>query len=497
MRYRTWPWLGIVGLAVIWRTIYAYWTPIIDRYLVPPGDDPAFHLAQIDRILHGQVSLVRAGYPMGFHLLAAGLARLFGLDPLSAIRLIPPSLLIIPVGVIFVVGWRLFRSPAAGAIAAAAWAFLALAPIRSFGDGNYPDLLADSVFLPWAMLALYEFCQSRSIRRLINLLIPVCLILLTHHLTFIQFLLISLPISFWTLGGRLKDPTSRKPTMYKLLAGLGLIVITAFLAWPAYGPTLLVPYIAALRVSGSLATILRPYSTPPNLATILQIHNPTFIILGVIGLFVFWWLERELPVKIFLLGWIGVLVVLSVTPVFGLPGRFVRELALPLALLVGYFPVALASRFPSRTAWIILAVVITAVFAIDWAASFHRPYALPDPFGPLIRVQHDEEAGIALLDRLTPAGGTILANNSDPYLVYLVHHPVVTVNNPQDVAQVIALQPIAIVYVGARPPLTPANVYPYFQNFTATAAALRQIPGLVPIASLPSGTRLYRSATQD
>ncbi len=492
MRSRQWPWFLIVGLAFIWRAVYAYWTPLVNRYLVPPGDDPIYHLNRIDGLLHGQFELFHDGYPLGFHLLTAMIARVSGMDSLTAIRLVPPLLLIIPVLVIFFVGRRLFGSNAVGAIAAAAWSFLALAPIRSFGDGNYPNLLADSIFLPWAMLALYQFCTERTAVRLVGLLAPVGLIVLTHHLTFVHFIVAALPLVLFTLHGRLRDQSARRRTLRNLFIGVAVLLVAGIAAWPVYGPPLLLPYLAALVRHGSLESILGPFSASPTLGTFLEVHTPLFLLLGCVGVAALWLTHQSKELKVFLLGWTGMLVLLSITPVFGLPGRFLRELAEPLALLIGYFPVALWQQMRTGVGRTIFVILIAGLFVADWAYSFQRPYALPDPFGPLIRVQHDEEPALTTLEIVTPPNGTILANNSNPYLGYLVKRKVIVVDNPLDVTQITMLQPISTVYVGARPPLTPESSYPYFRNFDTTAAALEQIPGLILGQALESGTKIYR-----
>lgn len=488
---RQWPWFTLLGLAVLWRAIYAYWTPLVNRYLVPPGDDPAFHLDQVDRILHGNVSFFHDGYPLGFHLVTAAAAKLFGMDSLTAIRLVPPILLVIPVVVMFIVGRRLFGSVAVGAIAAAAWSFLALAPSRAFGDGNYPNLLAGSIFLPWAMLAFYEFCRERTWKNLLLLIVPTGLIFFTHHLTLIFFLIASLPLGLATLVYRFKKAGGRLKLVGKLIAAAAALALVGAGVWHIYAP-LALPYWQALLRDHSLGSILGPYSTPPSFAEFLDVHTPFFLFLGFVGAVALAITHRSRQLKLLMFGWLGMLLLLSITPVFGLPGRFLRELAVPLALLIGYFPVAFFQQIRTDAGRLLLVLLVAGLFVGDWLYSFHRPYALPDPFGPLVRVQHDEEPALTTLDIITPPGGVILANNSDPYLGYLVHRKVIVVSNPLDVGQILASQPVTTVYVGARPPLTPDNVYPYFENFDATTAALTALPGLVPAEVLGSGTRVYR-----
>jgi len=485
------PWLLLVLAALAWRIIYAYWTPLVNRYVVPPGDDPAFHLPRIADNLAGHWGLLENGYPLGFHFVTALVAKIANWDALTAIRLVGPALLVLPIPILYFVGKRLFSSAAAGAFAAAAWAFLALAPVRAYGDGNYPNMLAGGVLLPLGLLFLLGSIRKPNRKTIISTVVIFVAIAFIHHLTFAYSIVLALPLLLWWSWQILTHP-ERKGNRPLILAG-AVVVATGLglLLWPFYKP-LLLPFLETLRTQGTLASFFGAQSTPITWQGLLEVHNPFFLMLGLAGGFLILVSNLERPIKVLLTGWIGLLWLLSTTSVFGLPERFARELAVPLALAAGYF---LSFFFQQAKTWpgrlIFLALPLLLIFS-DWRASFQRPFALPDPYKPLIRVQHEEEFALAALRDAVPPGTTILANNSNPYLPFLVQEKVIIVPHPDQVTSLIASQPISLLYIGSRPPLTPEDIYPFYVSFDAIREQMMATPNKEKIAELPSGTEIYR-----
>lgn len=487
-------WYLLVLAAVAWRTIYAYWTPLVNKYVVPPGDDPAFHVAKISDLLAGHWQILANGYPLGWHLMTAVIAKLFSWDALTAVRLIGPLLLVLPVPILIFVGARLFNRLSAGIFAAVIWTFLALAPIRAYGDGNYPNLLAGSVLVPLALLALALLSQRSTWHRLILLSVSFGSIALVHHLSLIYVLCGAIPLFLWWSVKTLRTP--HVPRARLVLAGSVVILAAlAAVSWPYYKP-LLLPFIEILRSQGSLAATFGSISAPITWGKLLEVHNPLLVALGLAGLFLVLISPLHKSVKILFAGWVGLLWLLSATSIFGLPERFVRELAIPLSLTAGFFLAYFIERPSSLLGKTALFALAMGLLVLDWQQSFNRPFALPDPYKPLIRVQHEEEFALATLRSVSSPSTTILTNNSNPYLPYLVDARVLIAISPTDVDNKVASERVDLLFIGSRPPLVQEDIYPFYAGFEAITQRMLAIPGKELVEKLPSGTEIYRVKTK-
>jgi|GEM_PF-3427437 len=492
---RQWSWwYFLVLVALAWRAIYAYWTPLVNKYVVPPGDDGPFHIAEVAGILAGKIHLFDESYPLGFHLITAAIARIAHWDALTAVLYVTPLLLILPIPALFWVGKRLFDSPAAGAFAAILWGFLALAPLRSFGNGNYPNLLVGSLFVPVALTLLVQIFRDWPTYKKSHVLTTtgtIVLIPLFHHLSALYFAMAAFPLLLWQVVSGLLHPATRKSALW--LGGVSLLLVIGLtLALRAYYGPLLERFTDSIRSSGSLAPLFGPLARPIPFREFLQIHSPVFIGIGLIGFLTLLFSRLDRSVKVLFVGWIGLLWVTSISSFFGDPGRFVRELAIPFALTGGYLIAFLIEWAQKGTNRLVVPLLLLGLIMYDFIQSFRRPFALPEPFQPLIRVQHEEEFALPVLPLVTPPDGVILANNSNFYLPYLVDRKVIVATHPKDVAAALATEKVTTLFIGSRPPLTPEDVYTMFAYFDEIREALLAVPDKELVEQLPSGTEVYR-----
>ncbi len=485
------PWLIVVAAVTIWRIIYAYWTPVVHHYVVPPGDDAAFHIAQVSNALSGHIALfTESGYPLGFHNIVASLAYLFHQNAITAIIWIGPALLVIPIPVLYFAGKRLFGSTIVGAAAAASWGVLALAPVRAFGDGNYPNLVGGSILLPFAVAAIYQFVVSKKTwRRAIPPIVLAIAIALTHHLSFIYLIVATFPWLILTVIDNLLHPHTRRATLRYMAVTASVAVLLAVILGVVFG-RLLAPYATAL-VQNNLVGIFGRESKPLDLAGFLEIHNPFFVILGLISALVLMLSKTARSLKLLVVTWLLTLIALSLVPTFGLPGRFAREAAIPLALCVGFLFDWLWHFLKPKRLQPLVPITLVSMLVASSVFATYRPFALPDPFLALIRVPHEEEPSLAGLDRVTPEGGVILANNSDPFIHFLVHHPVVVLNSQYNVGEYLQMYHITTVYIGPKPALTDDS-YPYYRTYDEITSAIEKAPGLTLLQQLKTGSRIYR-----
>ncbi len=482
------PWIILVVVALLWRVVYAYWTPILEQYIVPPGDDAVFHITAINNLMQGHLTLFSGTYPLGFHYIIAILATLLGISALQAVIWLTPALLVIPILVIYFVGSRLFKSDAAGAIASASWAFLALGPVRALGDGNYVNLLASSILLPLAVLSIYNAVQAPKLKRYLLAVLMVGLIAITHHLTLVYLLVIIMPSLTLILFEKIWSTRHSRQSWRTVFAIVGIAFAILTLLYVFYR-TMLGPYLSNLWQGQSLAQAFGTDNKSLDLIKILEINNAALIVLGLVGLIALMLSRSNRHLKLIMASWVLILIAISTAPYLALQGRFARELAVPCALLVGFLGAAFVRLATRHKATAGAVFIIVLVFSIDLLASFSRPFTLPNPFSALMRVDHTEETAIKKLRTISNPSTIILSANSNPFLPLLVDANIIVPPVAGDLVDILR-QPIDIVYIGARPALT--EIYPYYQNYDEISQALRAIPKLELVEQFANGSAIYR-----
>ncbi len=483
------PWLILVFGAVIWQLIYVYWTPVVERYMVPPGDDAAVHIQGITELLSGQWSLFGAnGYPHGFHIVMALIAKLTGLSALLSVLWFTPLLLVAPIFVIYYVGKKLFDNALVGAVAAGAWVFIALAPIRAFGDGNYPNLVASSILMPLCLLWLYRLTSAPSLKKTVPVVISLVLLALVHHLTLVYLIAVTVPWLIITTAEKAWELRHQKGAVRIVMTGLLIMVFAMGVFWFLYGK-ILAPYIAVVKAGGNLAHYLGGDSSTLSILQILEINHPVLIILGLVGLLALMLSRLERSLKLLFASWILVLFALGAVPIVGLPGRFVRELAIPCSLLIGYLALFLYQHsIPKVRDWLIPLFVVVVLGAV-WLDNFAQPFALPDPFKPLMRMQHEEEPAIPVLQNFPTE--TVIATNSNPFLPYLlVNKRVIIIRDPGEVSGAVKNYPTALLYLAKQPPLSEG--YPFFALAPQIFITLDAVPSKKLIQTLANGSKVYQ-----
>jgi len=106
-----------------------------------------------------------------------------------------------------------------------------------------------------------------------------------------------------------------------------------------------------------------------------------------------------------------------------------------------------------------------------------------------MRMQHSEEAAIPLLQRAIP--NTVIANNSNPFLPFLLHDKkVVIIHNPPEIGQYFQAYPGALVYVAKQPPLS--ETYPFFAEYSQISDSMTAYPHKQLLYTLDNGSRIYQ-----
>lgn len=392
---------ALLAAAVLW----SYWPQLAGQFPVPVGGDSAAHVAIAAAFLRGGFGAVGFGYPPLLHIAVALAARLAGLSLPAAFAWSAPLLLLAAAAVAAWLTWRWLRSWPAAIAAAALLTFVSLQPFQIWQDGGLPDVLAGSVFLPVGLWYLSEAVRrpAGSIRGpVLAYGLMAVLVVLTHHLTTLTFLCLSLAylavVAAWQrLAGR---PLSAGT---KLVGGvlLALCVGALFLlpGQPALQLTKaavsLTPAFPFVHFLGGLdsASALIPLGQLPDAVGLLPGWG------GLLGLCLLW-LDKTQPAerKALFTVWIVVLVVLSQLPALRFPVRFARELGVPLAVLAGYAGLRLTqlARPELRRAGL---VVVALLFVQGMGVKATKLQALGDT---VEFTAYDRAASLYLAPRLGP-----------------------------------------------------------------------------------------------
>lgn len=476
--------IAILAIVVLWRAIYAYWTPVVNNIPVPPGDDVAFHMERVAANLAGDYHLFYREYPLGYHWFIATVARLLGLDAVTALTYLSPLLLVLPILPIFLLGKRLF-SPQAGLIAVLAWVGLAHSPLFAYGDGSQANVFGATFLLPLAVYAVFAATERTNPKTIAWALAACAIIPFVHHLSVLFTLAALAPLLLYRLWQSFA--TASTPTKRRLVLSILLLsgVCLAFWLWTPYGDS--------LRRIERLA-----FGGVPNIDTILTIHHAWFFYLGLIGIAAIS-LSRSIRVEVKLLvaGWFLAIWAIGHSAITPFPERFLRELTIPLALGAGYLGALLAARLPGRTG---LPVVTLALLVLcGWRFSVHygHSFGFPEPFGYIARVRPETLETIGFIRRTQDPRAHIIANNGNFFLPLLLENPVDVAQDPSGLFRSIRSVKPELLYVGPLPPHVAEATGPqHFHHYSEITQILREMPGYSRIYTGTDGTELYARTSE-
>jgi len=333
-----WGWIivGIFALALeIFLIFYTYWHR---HYLVPPGNDVITHYGIIQNIL--ETGKINFGlYPPGFHLIVIALSRLFHQSIWTILASWTPVLIVLPALAMFFLLRQLF-SLRVSILTSAILLLTSGYPLYAFVDGNYPDMLAYGVFGVLLFAFLIRFYRTGKYLNLIWSGIFLLLIAFTHSLTFFNIFGILLIFGLWQFYQSLHK--SKIQLEKKIFLGFGAILLIAAIG-----------YLLASRLYGSTALQFisgvfhnQPFLKNTYLNTILNYEEyPRFngSLIWYFGLAGFFYIliasfakKEKSKSKQLIIVWLLFLYLLSRLSVSGFPGRFVRELALPLTVSTAF-----------------------------------------------------------------------------------------------------------------------------------------------------------------
>lgn len=462
--------LLIIAFAV--QTVFAFWGPVMQKAPVPPGDDPAFHMQYAQNLLQEGNT-----YPPLFHAVMAVLQKVSNLDIPTLFTWITPLLLLAAPLTLWFVARKLFGGRAA-ALGTSAYILTSPALARSYGDGNYPDMLSSLVLFPLAVLTLWNLFEKPSPLRYFVTSLLLLSLPLAHHLSLVWQVPALALLTLWKGWEAYRQ--GRLPDFRRAMAWLALPgAVAGLIAWQLTLRGVGLPF-------GQLARL--EFAPELSLTGFQEILGSLLVFGGVGALPIVFWHRPRLGWLIFL--WALPIFLLARTGVIGFTERFARELAMPLSLALGAAIDYALLRVSSPTLrGGGLMVFATALLLISFQVPIGSGniFTLPQGFRLLTRVKSADLSEWAMVEGQVPAGAKVMVSNANPYFPLFLHRPLQVIVSPGQL-----LDPSAgYLYLPIKPENTPPEVYPFYRSYDEITKRLGTLPNLALIKEFPSGARLY------
>ena len=418
--------LSVVLALVLLR---GYLGPVRHDWPFPRGIDKYEHAVMTSMMLSKGSTESFMLYPPGFHVLAAQLSRLSGLEPMGLFAVVAPALLALPALGCYVLASRLWGWPY-GVAAAAFCGLLLDGTYQHINEARWPNFIGSQFLMILAVAALIGLYASPTVRSGLLLALLGSSTVLYHQIaSYSQAVLLAfvallfLPYLLW------RDRT-RALALFLSLALLGLLSV--LYAWDTYDLGQLAAGLLGReeetgRGGEAVAMAIGTKGAYP-LKHLLHTTSQPVLWLGLLGA-VLLLVDRRgrastptTLAHITLLLWALLLFVGSRTGLSGFPDRFERDLGVPLALLaaLAFGTILLRSRLQLRRRPVVLVAGLLAVLLIGALIGLQTVRNIEGADAPSPR-QRDrppppEVAAAGGWLREHNSGGSII---STPYLNYV------------------------------------------------------------------------------
>lgn len=331
--------LLIFGLTTL-QLALSYYGQVVHQYPVAPGDDIFNHLRAMENLQQNPVLWQWGGYPIGFRILVVWLSNIFAAGELiTTLKFVWPLLPVLSSLAIFLLATKLF-SKKIGLLTFIIYGFLSLQPLQTLYDGGLPNVFAGNTVLPLTLLLWVTVWQNlqQGYRRLVwpvlGLLTGIFVILYSHHLSSIVLivnLLVTFPfLAFWSTRKLVGQKRWQIP--------IGLIITGLVL-------TFLLAQAPIFNNLKDLLETVRNYALPSPPWQWSRYHTSINGLLfqgSIAGILVLFWRRLRRPSlltagEIMLTVWFIIYLVGSRLSAVAEPERLARDLAMPGAILAGYF----------------------------------------------------------------------------------------------------------------------------------------------------------------
>ncbi len=419
-----WLLLSAVLALVLLRS---YSGPMRHDWPFPRGVDRFEHAVMTSMMLSEGSTESFMLYPPGFHVLAAQLSRLSGLEALELFAVLAPALLALPALGCYVLASRLWGWPY-GVAAAAFCGLLLDGTYQHINEARWPNFIGSQFLMILAAAALIGLYASPTVRSGLLLALLGSSTVLYHQIASYSEAVLLAFVALLFLPYLLWRDRARALALFLSLALLGLLSV--LYAWDTYDLGQLAAGLLGReeetgRGGEAVAMAIGTKGAYP-LKHLLHTTSRPVLWLGVLGA-VLLLVDRRgrastpsTLAHVTLLLWTLLLFVGSRTGLSGFPDRFERDLGVPLALLAALaFVTLLRSRLELRRP-VVLVASLLAVFLTGALIGLQTVRNIEGADAPSPR-QRDrppppEVAAAGRWLREHNSGGSII---STPYLNYV------------------------------------------------------------------------------
>src|SRR5215216_6710611 len=362
------PWGSAVAPAVRYAALSAvlvlallrgYLGPVLHDWPYPRGVDRYEHAVMTGMTLSEGTTESFMLYPPGFHTMTAMICRLTGLEPLEALPVLAPLLLLLPALALYVLAHRVWGWPYG--VAAAFFSVLLGGTYLHFAEARYPNFIGTQFLMVIAISALTSLYARPSIRSGLLFALVGSSVVLYHQVASLYLAALLGLVGILFVPYVLLRDRSRGVVLLWSLMLLG--ALSVIYAWDTYDLPGVVGGLvgASSSSSGSSETgaavgmaigTQPPYSLDA-LAGIMVSQPVAWLgLLGVV-LIAGELLRGRVRVPqslayLTLIFWVVLLFVGSRTPLSGFPQRFGRDLCVPLAVFAAFGFLAIVRSLGQR-----------------------------------------------------------------------------------------------------------------------------------------------------
>lgn len=403
---RYWLLFGVITSLML---VLSYYGQIVYQYPIPPGDDIFNHLRAMENLQQNPTLWQWGGYPIGFRNLIVWLANGFANgDLIATLKVVWPLLPVLSSLAIWLVASKLF-SKRIGLLALVIYGLTSLQPLQTLYDGGLPNVFAGNTLLPLALLlwaGLWRALKAPSKKLywlLAGFLALTFVIFYTHHLSTIVLaatVLLSLPLLAIQAYKTAVSPTQKRAVY--LLIGLFALTVLAVVLTPLS------------QTIADLVEVVKTYRQPTPPWEWYRYHtsiNGLLFQAGLAGAVLLGWRSVKgfltaHPLRIVLLVWFLFYLIGSRLSFVAEPERLARDLAMPGAILAGYFIVN-AYHYLARER--VIKTVFVTVIGLALALGILVKAREMTDYNTLVRYS---TADVSLHQEITSGSKNIVALNS-------------------------------------------------------------------------------------
>jgi hypothetical protein len=362
-----WLLLSAVLVLVLLRS---YPGPMRYDWPFPRGVDKYEHAVMVSMMLSEGSTESFMLYPPGFHVLAAGISALSGLEPLKLFAILGPALLLLPALACYALARRLWGWEV-GVAAALFSGLIAGGSYEHVSHARYPNLIG--VFLlVLAVAALVRVYASSSVRDQLTLAVLGSSVVFYHMVASLYEAALLGLVGTLFLPYLLLHERKRGLALLSSFTLLGLLSV--LYAWDTYAlPSLVGGLLASSGTGRGGEAVAMALGTKPTgeLARLLATTSQPTLWFGLLGALLVAGdlLRRRIGMPqtlayLTLLLWAALMFIGSRTTMSSFPDRFERDLSIPLALLAALAFVAILQSWGARGPVMVSAASLAALVAV-------------------------------------------------------------------------------------------------------------------------------------